>query len=330
MSQSLKDFGSLLSEYQQDIEFIPSAESVIEEILKGNFELSLKGILLAILKTFLSLMKENSQSLLMIVTICICCAICASFIDGDRPVAMAIIIACSSLIAFKSCIDSAYNFYENMNSVNIGVIPALGSVAVPVKTGVFLALAQLLIKVMEGVFMPAAIVYGILKVCNFGRFSTDRLAATIKNVFNWGLGIVMMVFSTVTAGAGISNGMTLSLALKTLKHTAGTAVPVVGRYISESCDVVASGAGLLKGAAGVGATVVVGTICITPFLELFAIMILFKLASVIVSPVLDSELVSIVDGIGEGVSMIMGTVALISVFSFLNIAVIAGAGVNAL
>jgi len=140
----------------------------------------------------------------------------------------------------------------------------------------------------------------------------------------------MLVFSTVTAGAGVANGMTLSLAVKTVQYTAGAAVPVVGRFLSESAEVVATGAKMVKSAAGIGATVTLATVCITPFLRMFALMLLFKITAILIQPILDERLIGIVDGVGDSVSMMMGAVALMSVFSFLNVAVIAGAGVGGL
>ena len=86
----------------------------------------------------------------------------------------------------------------------------------------------------------------------------------------------------------------------------------------------------MKSAAGVGCCVALVGMCLLPFLKMFAFMLLFKLTSVLIKPVLDGRLCSVVDNVSEAVSMIMGAVALMCVFSFISIAIIVGAGVSGL
>lgn len=339
MQDSLQGFSDMLSQYEEKIEILPSARDAIDAALEGNLEFSMKGFLIGFLKALLTVMQENAVPIMALLAVAFACAICMTAADCDQPpwsdsllIAMGLALAVPTATAFQTCIDSAYSFFTDMEAVNIGVIPALATVAVPVKTGIFLTAAQLLIQLMKNVFLPAAIIYGVLSLCSVAgdRFGLSKAGAMVKSLYNWGLGIVMMFFSTVTAGAGVANGMSLSLAVRTVQYTAGTAVPVVGRYLSESAEVVASGAAMVKGAAGIGATVTLATVCITPFIRMFGLMLLFKLAGILIRPVLDGRLCGVIDGVGESVSMMMGAVALMSVFSFLNVAVIAGAGVNAL
>lgn len=339
MDETLSRFSDMLSQYSEKIEILPSVEEAIEGALEGNLEFSLKGFLIGVLKILLSVMEENALPIMSMLVIAFACAICMTAADCDQPpwsdsllMAMGITLAIPAATALKTVIESAYSFFADMEAVNISVIPALATVAVPVKTGVFLTAAQIFIQLMKNVFLPAAIIYGVLSLCSVtgNRFSLGKISGMVKSLYNWGLGIVMMVFSAVTAGAGVASGMSLSLAVKTVQYTAGNAVPVVGQYLSESAEVVASGAALIKSAAGIGATVAIASVCITPFLKMFGLMLLFKIAAILVRPVLDARLCAVVEGTGEAVSMMMGAVALMSVFSFLNVAVIAGAGVNSL
>ena len=151
----------------------------------------------------------------------------------------------------------------------------------------------------------------------------------IKSGYNWGLGIIMLLFTAVTAGAGIVSGTSLSLGLKTIKYTAGSAVPVVGQYLSQTAELVASSASVVKSAAGVGVTVAMLGVCAMPFIKMLSMLFLFKAAAVVVRPVTEDKLCSILETVSEAVSMLMGTVALMGVFSVINISVIVGAGVNA-
>lgn len=339
MQESLKKFTDMLSEFNRDTEFLPSAKDAVESTLEGDFQFSVKDFIVGIIRVIFSVMEENVMIIMTLVAIAFVCSICMTAADCDQPlwndsllVAMGLALAVPAANTFYICIDSAYDFFTDMEVINLSVIPALATVAVPVKTGVFITVAQLLIQIMKNVFLPAAIVYGVLRLCSVtgDRFSLSKISEMIKSIFNWGLGFVMLIFSVITTGAGFVSGISLSLTVKTIQYTAGTAVPVVGQYLSQSADVVSAGASLVKGAAGIGAVIALATVCIIPFLEMFGLMIIMRIASVIIRPVLDIRLASVVDGVGDSVSMMMASVALMSVFSFLNIAVIAGAGIGAL
>lgn len=70
-------------------------------------------------------------------------------------------------------------------------------------------------------------------------------------------------------------------------------------------------------------------VCVLPFIKMLAMLFLFKAAAVIIRPVTEDKLCAILDKVSEAVSMLMGAVALMGVFSIINISVIVGVGVNA-
>lgn len=339
MEQGLWELADMLGSYGEKIELLPSPKEAIEAAMSGNFEFSFKGFLLGVIKALFTALSDNALPLGAIVAVAFACALCMTAADCDLPpwsdslmIAMGIALAVPCAAAFTEVISSARQFFTDLETLNLGIVPALTTVAVPVQSGVFLLAAQILGQLMKTVFLPGAIIYGVLGFSGsfHDRFGLRKVGEAVKSCYNWGLGLVMLVFSAVTAGAGIVSGASVSLAVKTVKYTAGSAVPVVGRYLSESADLVASGAALVKSAAGVGCCVALVGVCLAPFLKMFAFVLLFKLAAIIIKPVLDGRLCTIVDTVGEAVSMIMGAVALMCIFSFMSIAIIVGAGVSGL
>ena len=339
MEQGLWELADLLGEYGEKVDILPSPKEAIEKAMSGNFEFSFKGFLLGVVKALLTALTDNAMPIGAIVAVAFACALCMTAADCDTPpwsdslmIAMGIALAVPCATAFMEVIASAEQFFSDLEALNLGIVPALATVAVPVQSGVFLLATQMMAQLMKYVFLPGAVIYGVLGFSGafHDRFALGKVGEAVKSCYTWGLGLVMLVFSAVTAGAGIVSGTATSLAVKTVKYTASSAVPVVGRYLSESADLVASGAALVKSAAGVGCCVALAGVCLMPFLKMFAFMLLFKLTSVAIKPVLDARLCAVADTVGEAVSMIMGAVALMCVFSFISIAVIVGAGVNGL
>lgn len=339
MEQGLWELADILGEYGEQLEILPSPREAIEAAMSGNFEFSLKGFLLGVLKALFTALSDNALPMGAIVAVAFACALCMTAADCDLPpwsnslmIAMGIALSVPCAAAFTEVISSASGFFSDLEALNLSIVPALAAVAVPVQSGVFLLAAQILAQLMKNVFLPGAVIYGVLGFSgSFNeKFGLRKVGEAVKSCYNWGLGLVMLVFSAVTAGAGIVSGTSVSLAVKTVKYTAGSAVPVVGRYLSESAELVASGAALVKSAAGVGCCVALAGVCLIPFLKMFAFMLLFKLTAILIKPVLDGRLCAVVDTVGEAVSMMMGAVALMGVFSFISVAIIVGAGVSGL
>ncbi len=339
MENGLWELADVLGQYGDKIDVLPSPREAIEAALSGNFEFSFKGFLLAVLKALFSALSENALPIGAILAVAFACALCMTAADCDQPpwsdslmIAMGIALSVPCAAAFTTVISCGKQFFSDLEALNISVMPALATVAVPVQSGVFLLAAQLLAQLMKSVFLPGAVLYGVLGFCSSfqERFGLRKVGDMVKSCYNWGLGIVMLIFSAVTAGAGLVSGTSASLAVKTVKYTAGSAIPVVGRYLSESAELVASGAALIKSAAGVGCCVALVGVCLLPFLKMFAMMLLFKLTAILIRPVLDGRLCCVVDMVGEAVSMTMGAVALMCVFSFISVAVMVGAGVSGL
>ena len=339
MEKELWELADILGRYGEKNELLPSPKEAIESAMNGHFSYSVKGFLLGALKVLFRMLTENALPISAIVAVAFACALCMTAADCDLPpwsdslmIAMGIALAIPCADAFYRVASMAKELFADMESLQLCALPALASVALPVSGGVFLTATELLSQLMKNVFLPAAVLYGILGFSGafHERFRLQKVGAAVKSCYTWGLGIAMLLFSAVTAGAGLISGVSSSLTVKTVKYTAGTAIPVVGRYLSESADLVAAGAALIKSSAGVGCCVALAGVCLTPFLKMLACMLLFKLASALIRPVLDVRLCAVVDTAGEAAAMIMGAAALLCLYCFVSIAVIVGAGVRGL
>ena len=111
------------------------------------------------------------------------------------------------------------------------------------------------------------------------------------------------------------------MASRTLKYT-GAMVPVVGRYLAESADMVFAGTAVIKSTAGLAAVSAILTIAIAPCVKMASNVFIYRIAGILVRPVADSKISNTITNVGDAFMMITGITALMSVLSVLNIAVL--------
>lgn len=163
----------------------------------------------------------------------------------------------------REVVVQAGDTIAEIRTIMLSSIPGL--CAMDIGTGaagaaVFITITQIVGILLSKVFLPIAVVYAAVGICGSvaERFSLEGVKGMVRFLFTWGLGIMMIGFSSAGALSGALTGARTSMAGRTLKYT-GAMVPVVGRYLAESADMVFAGASVLKGTAGVAAVAAILT-----------------------------------------------------------------------
>lgn len=273
------------------------------------------GILLIIVSIsyisaiFTQIIKENSSGTGEIVSFGVICLLCVPMIEN-----------------IKNVVVNAADTIEEIRAVMLSSIPVLcannatGDIA---GAAVFITLTQVAAVLLSEIFLPLSIVYTMFGICGVvsDKFSLEGVKGMVKYVFNWGLGILMISFSCVASISGALSGAKASMAARTLKYT-GAMVPVVGRYLAESTDMVFAGASVIKGTAGVAAVWAILTVAAAPCIKMAINVIIYRIAGILVKPVADNRITSAITNVGDAFMMITGITALMSVMSVLNVAVL--------
>ena len=207
----------------------------------------------------------------------------------------------------KNVIANATETIEEIKVVMLSSIPALCATQIgDAVTGaaIFITLTQTAAVLLSGIFLPLALAYTVVGICGSvsDRFSLDGVKGMVKYVFNWGLGLMMMGFSCAATLSGALTGAKTSMAARTLKYT-GAMVPVVGRYLAESTDMVFAGAA-------------------APCVKMATHVLIYRIAGIMIRPVAAPKISNAVTNVGDAFMMITGITALMSVLSVLNVAVL--------
>lgn len=226
----------------------------------------------------------------------------------------------------KNVITNATETIEEIKVVMLSSIPALCATQIGdavAGTAIFITLTQTAAVLLSGIFLPLALAYTVVGICGSvsDRFSLDGVKGMVKYVFNWGLGLMMMGFSCAATLSGALTGAKTSMAARTLKYT-GAMVPVVGRYLAESTDMVFAGASVIKSTAGIAAVTAILTAAAAPCVKMATHVLIYRIAGIMIRPVAAPKISNAVTNVGDAFMMITGITALMSVLSVLNVAVL--------
>ncbi|HHT92678.1 MAG TPA: hypothetical protein PLI11_01425 [Clostridia bacterium] len=308
--------------------------AIMENAMEGRMNLSFGEILLKVMGELFKNLAGNVDTVLYIIGITYLTVFIFSVSAPDKAswsetvlIVAAAILAVPAVADFVKVVGLANEAMTKMSAITVASIPILSAVSLNSQGAVFLIIAQSVTLVIKSILLPLAVIFGALGFCEVisDKFSVTGIRTIIRSTFNWILGITMVVFACSASVSGIVANSFTSISTRTLKY-AGSMVPVVGRYLAESADLVFSGAGILKDAGGVGVMAAVFVACLSPFIKILSIVILYRLAVVFVSPVAHEKISKVITLVADALSMIMSITALLGVMYIINIAVMVSLG----
>lgn len=157
------------------------------------------------------------------------------------------------------------------------------------------------------------------------RVQLVRLNNLIKSVSKWILTATLTVFTGITAIYGFSVPVIDAVALKTLKFTVGSCVPVVGGLMADTVETVISGAKVMKNAVGTAGILAVLGICIVPVIKLCAIILMLKLSAAAAEPLCDKRISGMLSDMASPITTVFSMVIASAMLFVISIAVIMGA-----
>lgn len=285
-----------------------------------------------IIKVFLQELGNNYPTIVGVTAICYVGILLSSAISQDSDKKEIASLAILSIGATPLIADLAQIVTQTKETV--GEVQMTLSAAVPtlstmnlgsnsVSQVVFFLLTEVIISLLNRVFLPLVLIYVALGFCSAlsDKYNVNGIRNTIKSIFMWGLGTMMILFSVVSLLCGAMDSAKQTLLGRTLKHT-GSMVPVVGRYLAESADMTFAGINVMKSTAGTTATTAIIGVMLAPIIKIASYVLLYRLCSTIMKPVDNSGLCNVTDSVTDAFTMLGGIVILVSVMSIMNIAML--------
>jgi len=138
-----------------------------------------------------------------------------------------------------------------------------------------------------------------------GEDVLKRLRDMIKAVISWTLKTVLTVFTTYMSITGVVSGTTDAAALKAMKVTISTVVPVVGGILSDASESVLISAALMKNAAGIYGIFAVLSLFLGPFLRIGVHYLLLKAASLVCGIFGSKNVVALIEDFSSALGLLL-------------------------
>ncbi len=337
ITESVKKYYSKEAE-QLFPEFNP--DSIISSAVKGDFDLSITGIINRIVRYLLGEVFLNTDILIKIIILAIICAILKnlqnSFLSesvGELAFFVCYIVIVSVLmVSFSTAMSMCVSIIDSMVSFMHSIIPLLISLLVSTgnlsSAGVFQPILIMLVElgatIIKNFFIPLIFLITVLNIVNniSDKVQLTKLSSFIKQICTWGIGLILTVFIAIVSIQGTMGAVVDGVTSKTAKFALGTFIPVVGKYLADAADTVVGCTLVIKNASGIVAMIGIIIICLAPLLKILALIILYRLASAIVEPISDKKITNCMSDMASSLTYLLGITAAVSVMFLIAVTVV--------
>lgn len=306
----------------EGLEFLQDYEIVFGLDPSGSFSaINWRDVLIELISYAGNVAAETKTTVLLVLA----ASIIAVFLPKGRYSAYILIGICGVPILkdFIQMVEVGRSGISNLTGIMVSAIPALFSMNFSGGTGVFLLITQIVGFLMLHVFLPLVLCQTALGIgdCFTGPFRLKEIQQSIRSFFMWGLGVVMLIFSICSAMSGTVLGTSTTTVGRSLRY-AGSMIPVVGRYLAESAEMIYAGSSVLASTGGIGVCIAVIGSMLQPFIQLFIYSLIYKFTAFCVRPFSNTEIVSLLNAVSDGLSGLAGLTVLVASIALINVAVI--------
>jgi stage III sporulation protein AE len=319
-------------------------KSIINDISKGKFDFSIKGLLDRVGRYFFKEIYLNINILIKLMVLVVLCAVLknlqGSFLSesvGELAFyACYIVIVSILIISLNSALDLGRGIIDNMVGFMHATIPVLITLLISggniTSGGVFQPILIMIVEisatVMKNFFIPLIFLSTVLSIVDniSGKIQVSKLASFFKQIGTWSLGLILTAFIAVLTIQSSVGAVVDGVTGKTAKFAIGAFIPVAGKYLADAADTVIGCTLLIKNAAGVAVMLAIVSICLIPIIKIFALIALYRITCVLIEPIAEKRIVNCISDMAGSLTFVLGIVASVAFMFLLTVTAIITAG----
>lgn len=266
-------------------------------------------------------------------TVVVLCSLASAFFpEGKAPgyvtIAGVLAIATAVLTDSGSFLRTGVQTLSRLSDFSAVLLPCLATVtaaggavvSASAKYAAAMLFMNVLLTVCTRIFVPLISVYlaCIVAQAAFQSQAFSAVAGFLKWLCVTGLTLLVVIFTAYLSISGVITSSGDLVTTRFTKAAISTALPVVGKLVSDAASTVMAGISLVRSSVGVFGVIAVLCVTITPFLSMGIRYLLFKAAASAASIFPDQRFSALIDGIGTAFGLMMamtGTGALILIIS---------------
>lgn len=228
----------------------------------------------------------------------------------------------------RGTITEMTNFMYAITPVLFSIVAAGGGVATAaIVHPLLISSVGLVGSLVSNLVFPLIMFTGVLGMVNHlvDSFQVNKLARFFKLAANGLLGIMMALFIGIITIRGFTASVADSLSLRTAKYFTSTFLPVVGGAISDTMEMTAGCAAVLKNGLGVYGLGLITLITIFPLLKILAVAVIFQMTGAVIQPLGNNRLSDALQTIGDVFFHLFGAVTVVGLMFYIALAILVGA-----
>ena len=300
-----------------------SSEEIIEDALSGMPIDSLKGLPKVLVAVLGKEIKVNIVLILQLFAIMLLGAVIRALQPLENGIANetaklgvnGILIIVAS-VSFGSVVQIVRSTIEAMQSIASLVMPALIAlmaasgriISVKAIQPLMLVGVNMACEIFKTVILPLTVMAGTLFLVNSmsERFKLSTLAKLIKSSAVWITGTITLVFSILITIQKIAGSSIDAATIKTTRFAIGTFIPVAGKYMTDAAETILLCTSAVSNIAGILTVIGLGLVFVVPFIKVFIIMMAFRLAAALGSPICDESIYDALSDTAGCISVMLG------------------------
>ncbi len=145
------------------------------------------------------------------------------------------------------------------------------------------------------------------------ELSVSGMVRLINSITKWILTAAFTLFSGICGIYGFSAPALDAMSTRTMKFAAGTLVPVVGNFLSETLDTILGSGAVMKNVVGSAGIVAMCVICAVPVIKLGVLIIMIKISGAILEPLADKRISKLLNECSSAVTLLFASVITVAI-----------------
>ena len=313
-------------------------------VIKGNPLVNIESLILDLGKLLIKEVLLNFKVMGQIIVLAVFCAILQNLhgaFEGTSVSKLAysaayILIAIISINSFNTAmnlgfqvIDTMVSFTQALFPTMIAMLAAVGGItSSTVFQPIIFGSISLIITAIKYFVIPLVYFSAVLSLLNnlTEGIKVERLAALLRQTAVGVLGVMLTIFLGVISVQGVASSSLDGMTIKTAKFAMDKFVPIVGKFLNDAFDTVVSSSMLIKNGIGVVGLIVLIMISIFPLIKILSIILIYKITSALIEPILDNQIVKCLNEMSNSLLILFSAVISVGALFFVFIAVIMGIG----
>ncbi len=291
--------------------------------------------LLELVKKFLSNpLRLLGALLLVIVFTSVASGILSSNSNLSNIIGIISVLSCTAILfeTINDCIDSVSNTISNLSLFIMSYVPIFSSVVATCGNAssgasyyiLVLFLCEIITILIDYILVPFvsfSLASSIVESIN-PNLSVNGFSRGLLSIARWTLGLATTIFIGVMSIQGIIGTSVDTVGIKAAKYAASSMIPVVGGAMSDAYSTIMGSLSLIKNSVGVIGIVIILVTALKPVVMVVCLKFSIWFSAVIAAFFEQNRICSLLRGINNVLSILLGIVACFTFIFIISTAVV--------